>query len=67
MNGGHEDMKYFIRRNFGECQTLMDLVDCTPPHQIQRRRIEVTTPQRRAQWYSSDNVVDILGSTRAGR
>lgn len=36
------EMKRYLKRQFSECQALMKLIEATPPHQIHRRRIEVS-------------------------
>ena len=36
------EMKRFLKLQFGECNPLVKLIQATPPHQIHRRRIEVT-------------------------
>ena len=36
-----EEMKRFLKVQFGECSPLVKLIQATPPHQIHRRRIEV--------------------------
>lgn len=36
-----EEMKRFLKIQFGECNPLVKLIAATPPHQIHRRRIEV--------------------------
>lgn len=36
-----EEMKRFLKLQFGECNPLVKLIEATPPHQIHRRRIEV--------------------------
>lgn len=42
LSGGHEQMQEFLKREFKEeCPALVELIKATPPHQIQRRRIEV--------------------------
>lgn len=37
-----EEMKRFLKLHFGECNALVKLIEATPPHQIHRRRIEVS-------------------------
>lgn len=42
LRGDDQEMKRFLKAQFGECNALVKLIEATPPHQVHRRRIEVS-------------------------
>ncbi|CAN0272473.1 unnamed protein product, partial [Ectocarpus sp. 8 AP-2014] len=40
LRGDDQEMKRFLKAQFGECNALVKLIEATPPHQVHRRRIE---------------------------